>query len=112
MTFRRLKDSNVTKTIKRFRLKIKTKTKSKMCAKMNTDWNSVVSVLMQNHVITNVTDYLFLCRLLNAVNSSAMKNDHAASKTEVRYRYTPNFVSLDIYFNCIMLCRDWIYIIL
>ncbi len=32
MTFRRLKlnDSNVTKTIKRFRLKIKTKTKSKM----------------------------------------------------------------------------------
>ncbi len=63
-------------------------------------------------LITNVTDYLFLCRLLNAVNSSAMKKDHAASKTEVRYRYTLTFISLDIYFNCIMLCGDWIYIIL
>lgn len=86
-----------------------------MSAKMNTAWYSVVSVLlvlMQNHLITNVTDYLFLCRLLNAVNSSAMKIDHPASKTEVRHRYTPTFVSLDIYFNCIMLCRDWIYIIL
>ncbi len=31
-----MKDSNVTKTIKHFRLKIKTKTKSKMPAKMNT----------------------------------------------------------------------------
>ncbi len=83
---------------------------------MNPDWyysaGSLLLVLMQNHVITNVTDYLFLCRLLNAVNSSAMKKDHAASKTEVRYRYTLTFISLDIYFNCIMLCRDWIYIIL
>ncbi len=31
-----MNDQNVTKTIKHFRLKIKTKTKSKMPAKMNT----------------------------------------------------------------------------
>ncbi len=36
-----MKDSNVTKTSKHFRLRIKTKAKSKMHAKLNTDKNFI-----------------------------------------------------------------------
>ncbi len=50
-------DLNVTKTIKHFRLKIKTKTKSKMPAKINTDPVEVNG----HHLVTNIFQNYLLC---------------------------------------------------